>query len=748
MRQADVRDAQAARPRAHTSSPRSPSARRLLTAAVLLLSVLAWRPANSGAVSVGSGAEPAPGRPETRREDVVETIHGTKVSDPYRWLERGADPEVQRWMREQDQLSRRQIEQLPERDALRERFHQLLYVDAISPPSRHGTGWFYTRTPPDKEKAIVYRREGERGAETVVLDPNTLSADGSVSLRGWWPSADGRYLAYKTSKNNADSATLRIRDLGTGKDLDRDVIDDAKYAAPAWTPDGTGFYYSWLPTDPSIPTDERPGRTEIRFHPLGGDPASDTVTHPATRDPTTFLGVDLSHDGRWLFVYVSHGWSRTDIWFRDLSVPASPAPSGSASERAGFRSLVTDRDAVYYVSAWKGSFYVTTSEGAPRYHVFRVDPARPARDAWQELIPEAKDATLEDVRIAGDRLVLLYLRNAVSELELRNLDGRGAQSVQLPPLGSVESLEGQPDDGHIYFGFESFTQFPQIMRTDVATAQTVVWESTRYPVDVSQMTAQQVWYRSKDGTPVSMFLVHRKELPRDGSNKVLLTGYGGFALNQTPWFSTAAAVWVERGGVFALPNLRGGGEYGEEWHRAGMLERKQNVFDDFAAAAEYLIREGFTRPQRLGIRGGSNGGLLVGAAMTQHPELFGAVVCEVPLLDMVRYHLFGSGRTWVEEYGSSEDPEQFKALYAYSPYHHVSKGTRYPPLLVLSADSDDRVDPMHARKFVAAMQWATPPDLPVWLRIEANAGHGGADLRKQEVDRQADKTAFLLKQLQ
>jgi prolyl oligopeptidase len=686
--------------------------------------------------------------PETRRDEVVETLHGVSVADPYRWLEPGSDPEVVAWMRAQDDRTRALLQQVPEREALKQRLAQLLYVESISPPEQKNGRYFYKRTHADKEKAVVYYRDGERGEERVLFDPNRLNPDGNLSLRGWMPSHDGRYVAYKLSKNNADAAIMYVRDLESGEDLAKDVIEGAKYAWASWTPDADGFYYIRLPTDPSIPIAELPGHADVRYHSLGSDPKLDQIIQPALGDPTQFLGADLSRDGRWLFLVVRHGWTRTDVFVRDLkSKRKIEVPETATSIEPTFQPLVVGQNALYYFTAWKGKFYVQTNEGAARYRVFKVDPQRPERASWREIVPERPDATLEKMHLVGNHLVLVYLRNAVNEMEVRNLEGKLVHQVELPEIGTISGLAGNPDDDEAYFSFTSFTQMPQIYRTSVKSGKATVWETIEYPADLSGMTTEQVWYRSKDGTQVSMFLVHRKDWVKNGDNPVLLSGYGGFNSSVTPSFSPAKVVWLEHGGVLATPNLRGGGEYGEEWHRAGMLSRKQNVFDDFVAAAEYLIAEKITRPERLAIRGGSNGGLLVGAAMVQRPELFRAVVCSAPLLDMVRYHRFGSGKTWIEEYGSADDSEQFKFIHAYSPYHHVRKGTAYPALLVLSPDSDDRVDPMHARKFFAAVQWATSSNHPVLLRVEKQSGHGGADLIRQSVEMEADGYAFLFNQL-
>jgi prolyl oligopeptidase len=403
-------------------------------------------------------------------------------------------------------------------------------------------------------------------------------------------------------------------------------------------------------------------------------------------------------------------------------------------------------EATFSVDEWQDVFYIQTNDGAPRYRLFRVRPEQMARERWEEIVPE-NESTLETVQIVGGRLVLSYLRQASSTMEIRTFDGALVRVVGLPGIGTTYGMVGDEDEDEAYFGFTSFTQASVIYRTSIATGAVEEWTRVSLPIDTSRMVVDQVWYPSKDGTRISMFLIHNKDAKRDGANPTILYGYGGFNVTMTPEFAGSRALWLEMGGVYAIPNLRGGGEYGEEWHKDGMLLKKQNTFDDFIGAARYLIGEGWTSADHLAISGGSNGGLLVGAAMTQAPELFRAVICAVPLLDMVRYHLFGSGTTWVPEYGSPDDPEQFRALFGYSPYHRVREGTRYPALLMLAADSDDRVDPLHARKLVAAVQHATASAAPVLLRIERNAGHGGADLVKQAVDQTTDTFAFLRAQL-
>jgi len=677
--------------------------------------------------------------PATRRGDLVEDLHGTPVADPYRWLEDAADPDVQGWMRVQDDFARDRLAALPGGDALRKRLGELLYVDAISAPLRRGTRTFYTRRHRDREKAVYYVREGD-GPEQVLLDPNTLSPDGSVSVHGIFPSRDGRLLAYKLSVNNADASTLHLRDLDSGRELP-DLIDNARYASPSWTPDGRGFYYVWLPADRAIPPSDLPGRAEVRFHRVGDPGAADLVLAPATGDASRFVGVHLSRDGRYLFITHQHGWNSSDVYFKDMSDETYPNDHVlTDTSPPGFRPLVAGQPAIHDVVAWRGAFYVHTNDGAPRYRVFKVDPARPERGSWREIIAES-EATLEGVQVVGDRLVLSYLRDAHNELAIHDLDGAPAGRIALPGLGSTSGLVGEPDDPLAYFHYTSFTQPDQIFETDVRSGAATLWRAIDVPVDTSRFAVEQVRYPSRDGTEISMFIVRRKDLEPGGKHPTLLYGYGGFSVSLTPAFSARAVAWVEQGGIYAVPNLRGGGEYGEDWHRAGMREHKQNVFDDFAAAAEYLIARGYTRPAQLAVYGGSNGGLLVGALMTQRPDLARAVVCAVPLLDMLRYHRFGAGRTWIPEYGDPDIAAEFGWLQPYSPYHHVPADRPLPALLMLSADSDDRVDPMHARKFTAAVQHVSAR--PTWLRVERNAGHGGADLVQQTIAREADALAFL-----
>ncbi len=675
--------------------------------------------------------------PTTRTQDLVETVQGTKLADPYRWLEDEDAAEVKTWMAAQDDHARAELAKLPQRAALAERMKSLLYYDSLGAPLHRKGRFFYTRKHADKEKTVAYWKQGERGTERVLFDPNTWSTDGTTGLGGWVPSHDGTRVAYQVKENNSDETVMHVLDVGTGKKLP-DVIVGTKYSGASWTPDGKGFYYTQVPpVGGEVTIASRPGFAEVKFHALGTDPAQDPLIYPATNNPQTFLGGAISKDGHWLVATVQHGWNSSDIYFKDARLP-----------KAAWTPLAQGVDANFNLSIWKDQFYISTNDGAPRFRVFKASPRQPARDAWKEIVPQT-DATLHGVHIVGGHLVLAYLRNATTQLAVHDLNGKRVREIALPGLGTVTSILGNEDEDTSYLAYTSFTEPQVILKTSIKSGKRTEWARITLPIDTRDLVTEQVFYPSKDGTKISMFIMHKRGLEKTGTHPTILYGYGGFNVNMTPAFAASRALWLEQGGVYAIPNLRGGGEYGEEWHRAGMLLAKQNVFDDFIAAAETLVREGWTSRDHLAIHGGSNGGLLVGAAVTQRPELFKAVVCAVPLLDMLRFHLSGSGATWVPEYGSAEDPAQFKVLYAYSPYRvAVDAGPRaYPAILFDSADHDDRVDPMHARKLAAVIQRNQAGTAPILLRIERNAGHGGADMVKQQVDRTADLLAFLQEHL-
>jgi prolyl oligopeptidase len=606
----------------------------------------------------------------------------------------------------------------------------------MAAPVHRGDRLFYARRHATKEKSVVYFKPAAGGEEKVLFDPNTWSKDGSTSLGVWVPSWDGKRVAYGVKANNSDEAVLHVIDVDSLSDFKVDLIEGAKYADPSWTPDGSGFYYTWLPTDPKIPASERPGFAEVRFHRLGQDPKSDRVVHEKLGDATRFINAGLSKDGRWLLLSISNGWTSNDLLLRDLKT----------DDNAPWVPVAVGKTAHYGASVFHDRLYIQTDEGAPRGRIFVADAADPRREHWKEIVPQHTSDVLQSSSVVGGKLGVQYLHDVTSRLEVRDLDGKLVREQKLPGLGTASDWFGDEDQDDAYWTFTSFLVPTEIHRTSISTGETALYFRLAAPVDPSKYELEQLFFPSKDGTRIPVFVLHKKGLKKDGNSPLLLGGYGGFLVSEAPAFKAGAFAWLEQGGVYALANLRGGGEYGEEWHQAGMLLKKQNVFDDFIGAAEFLIKEGFTTRERLAIIGGSNGGLLVGAALTQRPDLFRAVICAVPLLDMVRYQKFGSGKTWTSEYGSIDDPAQFKALYAYSPYHQVKPGTRYPATVLASADSDDRVDPMHARKMAAALQNASTGG-PVLLRIERHAGHGGADLIKAAIEQTADEYAFALEQL-
>jgi prolyl oligopeptidase len=673
--------------------------------------------------------------PASRTQVIHETIFGVPVSDPFRWLEDEKSPEVQSWMKAQDGYARKHLSALPGREALTQRFTQLYKLDALGVPVIRGNRLFYSKRSKTQEKASVVWRDGEKGAERVLLDPNTWSTDNTVSLGIWVPSPDGKKVAFGQRANNADEATLYVLDVDSGQRSTIDVITGGKYASPSWAPDGKSFIYTWLPTDPSIPVAERPGYAEVRVHVLGQDPAKDERLHPKTGSAEKFINGYTSRDGQFLFIDIAHGWTENAVWFKRVG------------QDKDFTLLVDGKDALYSVEAYKGRFYVMTNEGAPNQQLFVVDPLKPQRANWRVVVPEDASATRDWFGVIGGQLVVASLKKAVAHLDVYSLDGKTHREIAMPGLGTTTGVSGGQDEDLAYFGFSSFVDPPSVFKLDLRSGGSSLWAKVEVPADLSKFEVTQVTFASKDGTPVTMFIVAAKGLTRNGANPTLLDGYGGFNISLTSLYTGAVVPWLEAGGVFAVVNLRGGGEYGSAWHDAGKLAHKQNVFDDFAGAAQFLIEQKYTSPKKLGITGRSNGGLLMGAAMTQHPELFGAVICGVPLLDMVRYHLFGSGMTWSSEYGNATNTEQFKVLEAYSPYHHVKDGAVYPPLLMMAADHDDRVDPMHARKFVARVQQATGGRGTAWLRIEVAAGHGGADQVSKTIESSVDEFLFLFHQL-
>jgi prolyl oligopeptidase len=682
--------------------------------------------------------QPATLPPSARVDPVVETLHGEQVADPYRWLEDGDAPETREWVAAQNAHTRSVLDHLPRREAIRARLDQLLTTGSVGVPQVRGTRHFYTRRDGRQDQPVLRVREGVAGPERTLLDPNALSAGGLVSLDWWQPSRDGRFLAYGLSEGGDEWSVLRVLDVDRGIPLPGEEIPRARACSVAWLPDGSGFYYTRYPEPGAVPAGEEHYHRRVFLHALGTPWQADPEVFGAGRAKEDWPSVDLSPDGRWLLVIVSQGWARSEVYLLDRQQPDASFVPVHAGVEAWADGEVAG-----------GRLYLRTNQDAPNYRLFAIDPERPGRDAWRELLPERPDRVLSAARAVAGVLAVEELQDASSHLRLYRSDGALHCQVKLPALGSLTGLGSEWDGEAVFAGFTSFAQPPTAYRVDPASGALEVFAA---PVsegagDGARHTVRQVWYASKDGTRVSMFLVHRPDLPLDGHNPTLLTGYGGFNISRTPMFDASLMLWLDAGGVYALPNLRGGGEYGEAWHQAGMLERKQNVFDDFIAAAEWLVANGYTRRERLAIRGGSNGGLLVGAALIQRPDLCKAVVCQVPLLDMLRYQTFRIARLWIPEYGSAEEPEQFRWLYAYSPYHRVRDGERYPAVFLLTAEGDSRVDPMHARKMAARLQAASASGEPVLLRVETAAGHGMGKPRNKVLDELTDVWSFLAWQL-
>jgi prolyl oligopeptidase len=633
-----------------------------------------------------------------------------------------------RWVDAQNALTRSALDG-PERDAIRRRLSELYDYPRVGVPQRKGARFFYSRNPGLLNQAVLYVREGAAGAERVLLDPNALSTDGTSALTAAEASPDGALLAYAVSHSGSDWQELFVRDVATGQDL-MDRVRWAKFTSITWTKDASAFFYIRFPEPGSVPAGDEHYGARVYRHRLGEPQEQDALVFESA-DREVVFQTDLTDDGHRLVVQSFKGSSdKGEVHLLDLANPdAVPA-------RLPFTAGFT---AAYLFAGDAGGrlYFRTTDDATPLGRVIAVEGAVPV-----EVVPQGGDK-LSAARVVGGRLVLVHLADASDRLSVHALDGTFERNVALPTLGTISGLEGEPGDDAMFFGFTSFTTPAQPLRYDFATGEVTPFEAVLGRVDPRDYEVRQVFFPSKDGTRLSMFLVHRRGLPKDGGRPVVLTGYGGFDISITPAFDPSDFVLLERGGIVAAANLRGGGEYGEAWHQAGMLERKQNVFDDFVACVEWLVASGYTAHEKVAIQGGSNGGLLVGAVMTQRPELVGAVVCQVPVADMLRYHLFTVGRFWIPEYGSADDAQQFPFLLAYSPYHNVKDGTRYPATLVTTADTDDRVSPGMAKKFGARLQAAQGGAAPILVRVEQRAGHGAGKPISKTLDEQADIFRFL-----
>jgi len=673
-----------------------------------------------------------PPPPLTPRDEAADVWHGERVADPYRWLEDTESARTRAWTDAQNARTRAVLDELPQRRYFAPRLRELLSVGLLDTPRPINGQVFHTRRAGSQRQAILYVRDSVDAEDRALVDPNTLDAAGLVTIDWYFPSSDARYVAYGLSRGGDEMSTLHVIEVATGRELP-ERIPYTQRSTVAWA--GDGFYYSANPAPGSVPPGDEHYHRRVRFHRLGDDHARDEVVFGEGRPKEDIVWARTSPDGRWVLLHAFKGWTRSDLYLLDRRAP----------ER-GLRVVTEGEPGISEGLPRNDALWIRTNLETPNYRVVRAEFDAPERPRWRMIVPESEHA-LEAFHVTRDHVAVVTLERAVSHVEIWTKDGRHEREVGLPGLGMVEFVSGDHAGDLVGYTYQSFTTPPIAFAVDARTG--AVRELIRLPapagLDPDSIVVEQTTYVSKDGTDVSMFLVHRRDTTPNGAVPTVLNGYGGFNVSRTPQYIAGAAAWVEAGGLFAMPNLRGGGEYGERWHRDGMLERKQNVFDDFHAAAEALIARGWTRADRIGVSGGSNGGLLTGVALTQRPELFGAVYCAVPLLDMLRYQSFLIARFWIAEYGSAEDPEQYRWLRAYSPYHHVRDGVRYPAVLFTTAEGDSRVDPMHARKMAALLQArsAEDPAATVLLRVDRDAGHGiGKPLDKQ-VDDLADQYSFL-----
>lgn len=675
--------------------------------------------------------------PMTQQVKQVDDYHGVKVADPYRWLEDPDAPETRQWIEAQNQLTFGYLSQIPQRAAIQQRLTSLWDFEKYGIPFQQGDRYFYSKNDGLQNQSVLYTLKSLDATPTVLLDPNQLSGDGTVALSGIDISEDGRRLAYGLSISGSDWQEWRVRDVETGQDLD-DRVQWVKFSGASWTHDGQGFFYSrYDAPNEKTKLEDVNYFQKLYYHRLGTPQADDLLIYERTDKKDWGFSGGVTEDGRYLIVSV---WLGTDprnlVFYKDLSVPDAPVVE-----------LITAFEAAYSFIDNDGTrFWFSTDLDAPRGRVIAVDITQPDRAHWQEVIPQTNE-TLEGVSVLNNWFVLSYLKDARSQIKIVDLQGKVIREVTLPGIGSVGGFGGKRYDTETFYAFTSFTAPTTIYRYNLVTGESTLYRQPQVDFNPDDYETEQVFYTSKDGTQVPMFIVHKKGLKLDGNNPTYLYAYGGFGASITPSFSVSVLVWMEMGGVYAVPNLRGGGEYGEDWHQAGMKSNKQNVFDDFIAAAEWLIDHRYTSSHKLAIAGGSNGGLLVGACMTQRPDLFAAALPAVGVMDMLRFHKFTIGWAWMSEYGSPDDPEEFKALYAYSPLHNLRPNTAYPATLITTADHDDRVVPAHSFKFAAALQAVQQGNAPALIRIETKAGHGAGKPTAKIIEEAADRWAFLVKVL-
>ena len=671
--------------------------------------------------------------PNTRASDFVEALHGVQVPDPYRWMEDLDSPEVRDWIETQNELTFDYLNQSPLRESIRERMTELWNYEKYSPPVRRGGRYFYFYNNGLQNQDVLFWMKSLEEAPKVLLDPNTLSNDGTVALSGASISRDGRFLAYGLADAGSDWQTWHVRRVDDGQDLE-DLVEWVKFSTASWDAAGDGFYYSRYDAPEGEALKQANYYHKLYYHRLGTSQAEDRLVYDRPDQKEWGFNGTVTEDGRYLVIDVWHGTaSWNGIFYLDLADPDAEVVE-----------LLPEFDAEYFLIGNDGTrFYFKTDHDAPQQCLVAVDLTKPDPADWNMLIPEDEDK-LESVSYVGGRFICTYLHDAAYQVRFFKPDGTPDGELVLPGLGSVSGFQGRSDEQETFYSFSSFNSPGTVYRLDVTSREVSLFRRPDLAFDPDDYVTKQVFYESKDGTRVPLFLTHRRDLEIKGDTPTYLYGYGGFNIPLAPAFSVRNLVWMELGGIYAQAHLRGGGEYGREWHEAGMKAKKQNVFDDFIAAAEYLIREGYTRTEKLAIGGGSNGGLLVGACLVQRPDLFGVALPNVGVLDMLRFHKFTIGWAWVSDYGSPDDPDDFEVIHAYSPYHNVKEGTAYPPTMVMTGDHDDRVFPAHSFKFAAALQKAQAGDEPLLIRIETRAGHGAGKPTAKIIEESADMWAFAL----
>jgi prolyl oligopeptidase len=674
--------------------------------------------------------------PQAKKSEVVDDYHGTKVADPYRWLEDPDSDDTRAWVEAENRLTFAYLDEIPERQKLKERLTKLWNYERYGVPFKEGGRYFWSKNDGLQNQSVLYTASSLTAEPRVLIDPNALSTDGTVALAGTEISPDGKLLAYGTAASGSDWQEWHVRDVETGKDLS-DHIKWIKFSGASWTEDGRGFFYSRY-DEPNEATKLEDANyfQKLYYHRVGTPQSEDVLVYERKDHKEWGFNGTATEDGKFLVVSIWQGTeNKNRVYFRELSNSAPAAGQVSA--------LLDDFDAAYdFVGNDGPVFYFNTTLDAPRGRVIAIDTRAPERAKWREIVPQSAE-TIEAVRLLNNQLVISYLKDAHGQVKVYGLDGKVVREIALPGIGTVSGFTGNPGDAETFYAYSSYTAPTTIYRLDLKTGSSTLFRQPKVDFDPTAFETKQVFYKSKDGTQVPMFLVHKKGLKLDGQNPTLLYGYGGFNVSLTPGFSVSNLVWLEMGGVYAVPNLRGGGEYGESWHTSGTKLRKQNVFDDFIAAAEWLIANKYTSPAKLAVSGGSNGGLLVGAILTQRPDLIGAALPAVGVMDMLRYHNFTIGWAWKSDYGSSENADEFKALYAYSPLHNIKTGVKYPATLITTADHDDRVVPAHSFKYAATLQKAASKDNPVLIRIETKSGHGASNVTKQ-IEVTADVYAFIM----